>query len=400
MRMTRLRWASAALLGIALPALLLAPVPDYSFEGVYRNELTAMRFSDWSAVANIRIASQRSGTLRNRYFAERAAALAKEPVVVGAGSSPSFVTDARIELVKRPHTDRNVPFTSVVSDVAQKIDEIRARTATGSRGKVRAVLKTFPQIDAAALSSPIPLPNVRTLQPWAVMPPAIDGRTCMALYPVGSLDEYVQRHSTLIGPCFPYAAFGLPGRGMLQFLSDMQYQSGRFVSWEAEIPTDPSPVKRLPAFLREIGVLEQEEYTRGGTANLLPCIAYGGPFCEQLVADEYATSVRTRLSLGNPNVAPIHGWYFKSFSDLGTMYRELGPDQFALIWRSDKPVTATFAEVTGMTVGEFDRKLLLDQTGAYHPGPWPTAPTLLTLIALCLLATGIAAQFGTRPHVA
>ena len=114
MRMTPLRWVSAALLGIALPAMLLAPVPDYSFEALYRNELTPMRFSDWSAVANIRIASQRSGTLRNRYFAERAAALAKEPVAVGAGSSPSFVRDARIELFKRPHTDRNVPFASVV----------------------------------------------------------------------------------------------------------------------------------------------------------------------------------------------------------------------------------------------------------------------------------------------
>lgn len=397
--MTPLRWVSAALLGIALPAMLLAPVPDYSFEAPYRNDLTAIRFSDGSAVANIRIASQRIGTLRNRYFAERAAALAKEPVAVGAGSSPSFVRDARIELVKRPHTDRDVPFASVVGDVAQKIDEIRARTATGSLGTVRAVLKTFAQVDATVLSSPIPLPNVKT-QPWAVMPPAIDGRTCMALYPVGSLGEYVQRHSTLIGPCFPYAAFGLPGRGMLQFLSDIQFQSGRFISSEADLPKEPSPLKRLPAFLRELDVLEQGEYTQGGSVNPLACIAYGGPYCEQMVADEYAISVRTRLSLGNPNVAPIHGWYFYSVSDLGTMYRELGPDQFALIWRSDKPVTAAFAEVTGMTVGEFDRKLMLEQTGAYHPGPWPTAPTLLTLIALCLLATGVAAQFGTRPHVA
>ena len=400
MRMTPLRWVSAALLGIVLPAMLLAPVRDYSFEAPYRNELTTMRFSDWSAVANIRIASQRSGTLRNRYFAERAAALAKEPVAVGAGSSPSFVRDARIELFKRPHTDRNVPFASVVGDAAQKIDEIRARTATGSLGTVRAVLRTFAQVDATALSSPIPLPNVKTSQPWAVMPPAIDGRTCMALYPVGSLDDYMQRHSTLIGPCFPYAAFGLPGRGMSQFLSVMQYQNGRFIWWETDLPTEPSPLKRLPVFLREFDVLQRGEYTQGGSVDPLPCIAYGGPFCEQMVADEYASSVRTRHSFGNPNVVPIHSWSYNFFSDLGTMYRALGPDQFAQIWRSDKPVAATFAEVTGMTVGEFDRKLILEQTGTYHPGPWPTAPTLLTLIALCLLATGIAAQFGTRPHVA
>lgn len=400
MRMTPWRWVSAALLGIVLPALLLAPVLDYHFEAPFRDELNSIRFSDWSAAANIRIASQRSGTLRNRYFAERAATLAKEPVVVGAGSSPNFVRDARVELFKRPHTDRNVPFDSAVGEVAQKIDAIRARTAAGSRGNVRAVLKTFAQIDAAALSASIPMPNVKTSQAWAVMPPAIDGRNCMVLYPVGSLDEYVQRHSTLIGPCFAYAALGLPGRGMLQFLSDMQYQNGRFISWEANLPMDPSLVKRLPAFLREFGILERGEYTQGGTVNPLPCIAYGGPFCEQMVAEEYTRFMRTRPLLGIPNVAPIHGWYFNSFTDLGTMFRELGPDQFALIWRTDKPVTAAFAEVTGMTVGEFDRKLILEQTGPYHPGPWPTAPTLLTLIALCLIATGIAAQFGTRPQVA
>ena len=404
MRMTPLRWVSAALLGIALPALLIAPVPDYRFEEQFRDEFSSRRFSDFSSAANLRVASQRSNTLRNRYFAQRAAELAKEPVIVGAASSPSIVRDARIVLFTRPRADRSAPFDSVVDDVAQKIDAIRARTAAGSRGNVRVVLKTFAQVDAAALQAPIHMPNLKTTQPWAVMPPAIDGRTCLALYPVGSLNQYVQRHSPLIGPCFPYAAFGLPGRGMLQFLADIQYQSGQFVAWDADLQVGRPPVQRPPAFLRELGVLEGvvelRMYSQGGTVNLLPCIAYGGPFCDQIVADEYANFGRSRRSFGNPNVVPFHDWYNNSLSDLGAMYRELGPEQFALIWRSDKPVFATFAEVTGMTVGTFDRKLLLEQTGPYHSGPWPTAATILTLIALCVTATGVATQFGTRPPVA
>ena len=398
MRMTPLRWVSAALVGIALPALLLAPVPDFQFKDQFPDELNSIRFSDWSAAANIRIASLRSGTLRNRYFAERAAALAKEPVVVGTGASPSIVKDARIELFKHQGANNEAAFDSVVGAVAHKVDAIRARTAAGSLGNVRAVLRTFPQLDAGALSAPISMPNIRTSQPWAVMPPAIDGRTCMALYPVGTLRQYEQRHATLVGPCFPYAAFGLPGRGMLQFLAGIQYQSGRFIQWEADLPMDRSPARRLPAFLREFSILERG--TQGGTVYPLSCIAYGGPFCEQIVGDEYASLSRSRRSSGNPNVVPIHGWYRNSFTELGTVYRELGPEQFALIWRSDKPVFATFTNVTGMTVGEFDRKLLLKETGPYHPGPWPTAATILTLVALCLTATGIAAQFGTRPQVA
>ena len=397
MRMTPLRWVSAALLGIALPALLLAPVPSFHFVEQF-NEFGLQRFSDFSAAMNIRIASQRSSTLRNRYFAQRAAELAKEPVVGGAGSSPSIVKDARVELFKHQRTYNETAFDSVVGDLAQKVDAIRARTAAGSRGDVRAVLRTFAQLDAATLSAPNFMPNIKTTQPWAVMPPAIDGRTCMALYPVGTLRQYEQRHSTLIGPCFPYAAFGLPGRGMLQFLTDIQYQSGRFISWDANFPSDPSPARRLPAFLREFGILERG--TQGGTVYPLSCIAYGGPFCEQIVADEYANLGRSRRPSGNPNVVPIRGWYTNSYSELGAMYRELGPEQFALIWRSDKPVFATFAVVTGMTVGEFDRKMLLEQTGPYHPGPWPTGATILTLLALCLTATAIAAQFGTRPQVA
>lgn len=397
MRMTPLRWVSAALLGIALPALLLAPAPSYHFEDQLRDEFGTRRFSDFAAM-NIRIASQRSSTLQNRYFAQRAAELAKEPVMVGAGSSLSIVKDARVELFKHQRTYYEAAFDSVVGDVSQKVDAIRARTAAGSLGDVRAVLRTFAQLDAAAFSAPISMPNTRTAQPWAVMPPAIDGRTCMALYPVGTLRQYEQRHSTLVGPCFPYAAFGLPGRGMLQFLADIQYQSGRFISWDASRPMDPSPVRRLPAFLREFSILERG--TQGGTVYPMPCIAYGGPFCEQIVADEYANLGRSRRPSGNPNVVPIHGWYYNSFSELGAMYRELGPEQFALIWRSDKPVFATFKEVTGMTVGEFDRKLMLEQTGPYHPGPWPTAATILTLLALCVTATAIAAQFGTRPQVA
>ena len=185
---------------------------------------------------------------------------------------------------------------------------------------------------------------------------------------------------------------------MLQFLADIQYQSGRFIQWEADLPMDRSPARRLPAFLREFSILERG--TQGGTVYPLSCIAYGGPFCEQIVGDEYASLGRSRRSSGNPNVVPIHGWYLNSFTELGTLYRELGPEQFALIWRSDKPVFATFTDVTGMTVGEFDRKLLLKETGPYHPGPWPAAATILTLVALCVTATAIAAPFGTRPQVA
>ena len=399
MRMTPLRWIAAALLGIVMPALLLAPVPVNQFEEQYRHDFGSLRYSDYSPIVDVRIASQRSTTLRNRYFAQHAAQLANEQVIVGAGSSPSIVSDARIELFKRPRSNREAPFDSVVSEVAQTVDAIRARTAKGSRGNVRVILRTFAQIDAATLSAPINMPNIKTAQPWTVMPPAIDGRTCMALYPVGSLNQYVQRHSTLVGPCFPYAAFGLPGPGMVQFLTDIQYQSGRFISWDAGRRVDPSSAQRPPAFMRELGVLVGGEFTLGGTLNPMPCIAYGGPFCDQIVADEHNNFGRSFRSLDNPNVVPIHDWYRNSFSDLGTMYRELGPDQFALIWRSDKPVIATFAEVTGMTVGEFERKLLLDQTGPYHPGPWPTAATILTLFALCVTATGIAAQFGTRPQV-
>lgn len=400
MRMTPLRWVSALLLGIALPALLVAPVPSYQYEDRLRDEYGTWRNDDYSAAVNIRIASQRSSRLRNRYFAERAASLAKEPVIIGAGSSRSIVKDARVELVKHPRFNNEAPFDSVVGILAQKVDEIHTRTAVGSRGDVRTVLRTFPQIDAATLAAPANMPFLNTTQPWAVMPPAIDGHTCMALYPVGSLHQNEYHHSTLVGPCFPYAAFGLPGRGMLQLLTEIKYQGGQYFPWSAGLPKGPSPVKRLPAFLRELDVLQRGEYTLGGTVNPLPCIAYGGSFCEQMVADNYSDGVRNRRSFGNPNVVPIRGSYFDSFLDLGVLYRELGPEQFALLWRSDKPVFATFAEVTGMTVGEFDRALLLKAVGPYHPGPWPTGTTILTLVALCLIATGIAAQFGTRPQVA
>ena len=401
MRMTPVRWVSAVLLGIALPALLVAPVPSYQYEDRLRDEYGTRRYADYSAAVNIRIASQRSSTLRNRYFAERAAALAKEPVIIGAGSSRSIVRDARVQLVKHPRFNYEAPFDSVVGILAQKVDEIHTRTAAGSRGDVRTVLRSFPQIDAATLAAPANMPFLNTTQPWAVMPPAIDGHTCMALYPVGSLHQNEHPHSTLVGPCFPYAVFGLPGRGMSQLLTEIKYQSGQYFPWSAGPSEGPSLMNRLPASQREFNVLYQEENRVGrGDLNALPCIAYGGSFCEQLVADEYSDVVRNRRSFGNSNVVPIRGSYFNSFLDLGIMYRELGPEQFALIWRSDKPVFATFAEVTGMTVGEFDRSRLLTAAGPYHPGPWPTATTILTLVALCLLATGIAAQFGTRPQVA
>jgi hypothetical protein len=100
-------------------------------------------------------------------------------------------------------------------------------------------------------------------------------------------------------------------------------------------------------------------------------------------------------------VVPARLYGFEnSWLDLRVVFREIGVDRFAQLWRSDKPYDEAFVDIVGVTRSEFLHRMLLRQTGSYRPGPWPSPVTFLSFIVLCLLSIGAASTLSRRPRVA
>lgn len=402
MRMTPLRWVMGALLLVVLPALLVAPLPEFTFEQLFGRDPVSRTWFDYRNGAALLASTEHSRLLRNHYLGGIAKKYAQEPFVAASGSTASVIMDARGKLRYNPGQAKELRFDSVFHVVQNSVEQIRLRTATGSLGDVRAVVQMYAPTDSLFNAAKTHYAN-STLTPWAVMPPALDGTTCKALYPIGMLRTFATHSYGVLGPCFLQAAFGRPGRGMQDFLWRTHYEIPSYLSPDHVGLADGAVgTERRPAFERENEIMAIFLERSWPDANRLPCFAYGGYACDSLVMLETANRARFRQSYGDPNVVPLTvNWYSQSAWELGVVYDEIGAVPFAQLWRSDKPLEESFTAITGETRAGFERRILIRRAGTtYHPGPWPTAPTLLTILALCAAVYGLAMQFSPRPRVA
>ena len=79
------------------------------------------------------------------------------------------------------------------------------------------------------------------------------------------------------------------------------------------------------------------------------------------------------------------GRYYASFADLipatllGRIERELGPDAFRQMWKSDAPLAVSFAQARNMALGDWIHEYITTRALPYRSGPMLTLPTWLVI---------------------
>lgn len=191
------------------------------------------------------------------------------------------------------------------------------------------------------------------VQRVTLLPTATDGHACVILETADTARRPVFRMAhprDALGPCAFFAAFGLPGKGVAQWLEYRGYDVAWLPDWTVR-PHAPYPMERSTA-------TEWFETTLshlGGVTTPGDYLGYAGLYWESGSLLSCATGKvegchRYFFTLRGDLVRhPMPGAYegIPSFNDatgrvLATLVREQGPERFAKFWRSPLPPQQAF----------------------------------------------------------
>jgi hypothetical protein len=199
------------------------------------------------------------------------------------------------------------------------------------------------------------------------------------------------RRQSLVGVCGFFAAFGLPGAGVRQWLEATDYRSARRSDWHVALAPaiDASTVYGIGAAggrcltgepgacLDVLGVGQSDTGARSVTSGP-PAFLLDG-----LSAVNAADRVRSRSELGNVEVELLM-----------SAVREFGAERFGRFWRSDSAPDAAFATANGVALDTWTRQWLTRTFGAL-----PTRPTVRVSYVVWLgLAAPLLLVVAARPR--
>jgi hypothetical protein len=206
--------------------------------------------------------------------------------------------------------------------------------------------------------------------------------------------------SLVFGPCAWYSTYGVPGRGVAQWLDSTGYlaTSTRWPYGGSEY--GGFEYAMLPS--QEHGPHERWDnmiamYGPAGT-RLAACAAGRPNACTNYmlaaqsavaVSARRASEARGRITLGR-GPGTNHSDALLEIM-MARMERDLGPARFDQFWKSNLSVPAAFAAASGEPLEDWVRRHLIAMTAPYHAGPLPGETVLLisALAALMLLSFGV-----------
>ncbi len=387
MRLTVSRWLAVAVLGGALGAVLAAPgahdgeAPKIWREGPAQVDAPLPPDLRWE----IRRQRTLTQSLRVKLTLERARAVAAAVRIGAAPIESAWVNTKTRGEVRLFNADRKIV------DLADSVRRLRERTRAGSRGDVQLAIRVLPATDVLETTK-IP----ETYRAWVALPSALDGTGCVVLYQRSWLQAYVS-YNHAFGPCFWYGAFGTPGRGMQERLTETRYAGTSLLGRQAVIFSADSR-RGPPVFAFELQAMSA---LLGPGTLALQCVAHGGDACTRASAADFWPRERMRIP-ASARVLPLSSAVsFHTNGALGPVLEELGAERFAKLWRSDKPFPEAFVEATGERLDQYTRRMLTRDLGfAYHAGPWLPGGATLNVLLACAALLGVTTLAGRRPTVA
>lgn len=247
------------------------------------------------------------------------------------------------------------------------------RTGTVIGLSPRRELDSITQALARVATPPIPLnPEVRasialvptTLARWdatynVYLPTSTDGRTCIATHPVDATKNRLSesfRARQALGACAFFAAFGLPGREIEQWLAARDYNVAMDPDWQLPRHTPP-PADELSAIqwveftLARAGLAPRPEFFYEIEEGSVYWDSFTGSACaagDRVACQQYffstppAPDMRHR-GMPVPGVIPFRPWWSsQAYGALAALVRDQGPDRFAKFWRSNLPPEQAF----------------------------------------------------------
>ena len=252
---------------------------------------------------------------------------------------------------------------------------------------------TVPRATTTATSRR-PLEPRRFVDVSFVLPQATDGSRCVALVRLGgATPAHVDalRRQSLVGVCGFFAAFGLPGAGVRQWLEATDYRSARRSDWHVALAPaiDASAVYGIGAAggrcltgepgacLDVLGAGQPDTYGRGVTS-ASPTFVLDG-----LATVNPGDRARSRSELGNVEVELLM-----------SAVREFGAERFGRFWRSETVPDAAFGSAHGVTLDTWTRQWLTRTFGAL-----PSRPTVrLSYVVWVALAAPLLLVVAARPR--
>jgi hypothetical protein len=224
-----------------------------------------------------------------------------------------------------------------------------------------------------------------------VLPPATDGRTCLAIVRVGDralesiaspdsgreLQRIVDRAAgSFLGPCAFLGAHGPPGTEIERWLATTDFS----LALRASTPESDSQRNRLRftprtaigRWLRRAGWSMERAFLHGDLVRCAEgdrqsCIAaLGAPRLDGVRRDSPWLSADDlgRSGFGLP-LGPAEHWF------LADMQQHMGAEAFGRFWRSPLEPQAAFSEVMGITLAESTRDWARATYDAHPRRSWP-----------------------------
>jgi hypothetical protein len=205
----------------------------------------------------------------------------------------------------------------------------------------------------------------------------------------------------LLGTCAFYAAFGTPGTGTATWLRETRQGSVAFL----ETP---------PGQAADTGMIDASAYRRewplhlrgcragrldGCAAAISPTAANAQPFDlrYQYYFEEYSSQdwsptdvdVNWPGSLANSLSAVSYGL-------TAALAKELGPERFGTLWRSERGIEQEFERQEGRLLAAWTGEYVLTRMKPYNPGPG--LPTVQVAFALAIITAAAVLAFLRAPR--
>ncbi len=195
----------------------------------------------------------------------------------------------------------------------------------------------------------------------------------------------------LLGACGFYARFGMPGRGMQDWLTSTR-------GLMAKVDQPRARRARSPVVIRGYFIAFAPQTVR--------CAADVDEACRDLWDGPGAFQpwVSPRIWLDTAIAPEVRHIVRGSRDDhvaapgrrLGDLRSTLGDARFAEVWRSELPPAAAYEALTGASIGSLAREALLAEVEPYRPGPLHAdLPTALSGV-LILTSAALVIRFAAR----
>jgi len=282
---------------------------------------------------------------------------------------------------------------------------VRAERAQAIRRALERVWQQAHGPDGTRLLLLIEVRASRQYTTTYVLPQALDGRTCAVSFTIDPSIQWVRLNSVMgaadidqvlqesLGPCLYYAAFGLPGPHVEQWLLQRSFKLANSGNWHGPPPRTRWEGQPLDMVFSNMS-FDAAACTAGRLGRCRTAVEHTN--------NEENFPVR-------PEPERLVGVFQRSYwprnflSDdyyLASLVREMGRDRFAQFWRSTAPLDSAFRSAFGQSIETWTThwaRGFVPEMPPFGPAPRPIA--VLFAVGVATVAVAVAAAAVMRRQV-